>query len=172
MIKHDKIFFSRILVFIYLVMGLASYLSNGVAYNLLSLNPTSLILHSEIWRLVSFSFIPSTIEGTLLFSLVFWFIAPILEERFSTKRFSLMIILMVAIQGSIFTLLFWSKNITVAGGEGISLFVLTLYMFLEVTDNERVSIFNTKKIHSLPFVVLSTVVWFSSVIIHNSFVSP
>jgi membrane associated rhomboid family serine protease len=171
MIKSEKILFSRILVFIYLIIGLASYLSNGVAYNLLSLNPVIAVSNSELWRLFSFSFVPGNIEGTLLFSFVFWFIAPILEERFRTRKFALLLVLIASLQGAIFTLLFWGKPLNIAGGEGVALFVLTLYMFLEVSDDGNAMNFYARKIRSLPFVVLTTVVWFSSVLIHNSFVS-
>jgi len=171
MIKSNKIFFSRILVLIYLMLGLASYLSNSVSYYLLSLNPFITVSNPELWRLVSFSLVPGTIEGTLLFSFVFWFIAPILEEHFKIKKFVFLLFLITSLQGAIFSLLFWGKNIFIAGGEGISLFVLTLYMFLEVSDSKYSMSFNAWEIHSLPFIVLTTVVWFSSVLIHNSFVS-
>ncbi len=171
MVKAEKILFSRFLVFIYLMLGLASYLSNGVAYNLLSLNPALTVADSELWRLFTFSFVPGTIEGTLLFSFVFWFIAPILEERFRTKKFALMLVLVILLQGAIFSLLFWGKGVVIAGGDGLAFFILTLYMFLEVSDGENLIHFHSRKIHSLPFIVLTTVVWFSSVLIHNSFVS-
>ena len=155
------------MAFIYITIGAISYFTNGTAFHYLALNPVSLILNQELWRLLTFSLVPSTIEGTLLFALVFWFIAPIVEDKFKTKKFIPLLLLVASLQGAVFTLLFWQKNINLAGGEGIAFFILTLYMLLEVSS-EKIH-FSLNKIHSLPFVVLLTVVWFSSVLIHHSF---
>jgi membrane associated rhomboid family serine protease len=147
-------------------MGVISYLSNGESYNLFVLNPSSMILHGELWRLFTFSFLPNSIEGIILVAIVFWLIAPELETKFQTKKFVLLTFLVIALQGAIFTLLFWNKNVTVAGAEGIAFFILTLFMFLEVTNKNNWPIRINRSLH---FVVFIPVVWFASVILHNTF---
>ncbi len=166
MLKSEKILISKIFVCIYLIMGVISYLTNGASYNLLVLNSHSMLADGELWRLFTFTLLPDTIEGTILTSLVLWFVAPALELKFKTKKFALLAFFVIALQGAIFTLLFWNKNVNVAGAEGLSFFILTLYMFLEVSDK---NVFSFKNKRTLNLVVFIPVVWFASVIVHNSF---
>lgn len=167
MMNNRTIYFSRILALTYLAIGAISYLTNGITFHQLALNPTQMVLHQELWRLITFTLLPSTLEGTILFALVFWFIAPVIEEKYQMKKFILLLFLVTSIQGAVFTLLFWQKNIFLAGGEGISFFVLTLYMLHEVSSNKLQ--FAINRIHSLHLVILLTIVWFSAVLLHNSF---
>ncbi len=167
MMNNRTIYFSRILALTYTVIGAVSYLTNGITFHQLALNPTQMLFHQELWRLITFTLLPSTLEGTILFVLVFWFIAPVIEKKYQMKTFVLLLFLAASIQGALSTLLFWQKNIFLAGGEGISFFVLTLYMLHEVSSNKLQLAIN--KIQTLHLVILLTVVWFSAVLLHNSF---
>lgn len=166
--SKNIIYISRILVFTYLSIGLFSNFIDKTIISSLSLDIASIINHFEIWRIVSFAFVPHSLESALLFSFAFWVLGPLLEDRFKTDKFAALVIIFALLQGTVFSLIFWNSSHLIVGGDGLSLFVISLYMFSELTN--KTSNFSLKSLKSLPFVLLITVVWFSSVIIHETFV--
>jgi len=167
MFKFNNIYYSRLLVIAFLLIGIANFLSDWTIYNLLSLNPALILSHLEFWRMLSFAFVPGSIEGTLLFVYAFWFVGPKLEERFHVNKLGLMITLVSFIMGSIFSIIFLNQNIYLTGNEGLSLFVVTLFVMTELSADK--SKFNLSNPISMPMILLVTVIWFASTVINNSF---
>lgn len=161
------IYFSRILVFTYLLIGLFAHFIDSSIIAWLSLDTARIIHYFEIWRIVSFTLVPNSLESALLFAFSFWVIGALLEDRFKTFKFAALLSILTMLQGTVFSLLFWNSATPLIGGEGLALFVISLYMFFELTN--KTTNFSLKSLRSLPFVLLITVVWFASVIIHETF---
>jgi len=167
MIQTNNIYYSRILVIAYLIIGVASYISDWTVFNIMSLNPALIMSHLEFWRMLTFSILPAGIEGTLLFAYTFWFIGPKLEDRFDRQKLFLLLPVVSFIIGSIFSLIFLNQNINLTGSEGLSLFVLTLYILLEIKQED--TLFSAANPSSMTFVLLITVIWFTVSVIVGTF---
>ena len=164
--RKINISISRTIAVLVACFGIANLLTNNYVYNLLALVPVKVALDIQLWRVISFVFIPGTIEGSLLFAFTFWFIAPLLEERFNPVAYPVIIMLISLLQGITFSLFFWKSHLNFAGPDSLSMFILTLFTLSELWNRSR-----PKKLFGLPamsFVTLASMLWLSSVLIHYS----
>jgi membrane associated rhomboid family serine protease len=167
--RKSYISISQIIAILVAGFGIANLLTNNYIFNLLSLIPSKVAIDLQFWRVLSFSFIPGTVEGSLLFAFTFWFIAPLLEERFNRVTFPIIILLITLLQGIGFSLFFWKSPISFAGSESLSFFVLTMFTLSEMSKKTQ-----PQRLFGLPamsFVTLTSMLWLSAVLIHFSMTS-
>lgn len=167
--RKTYISISQILALFVACFGIANLLTNNFVFHLLALIPSKVAIDLQFWRIISFSFIPGTVEGSLLFAFTFWFIGPMLEERFNRLTFPIIILLITLLQGIGFSLFFWKSPLSFAGTESLSFFVLTMFTLSEMSKRAQ-----PQKLFGLPamsFVTLASMLWLSAVLIHYSMTS-
>ena len=147
-----------------LLLYLADFFSGGRLVNILALQPITVIEKMEFWRIISFPFAGSSLEGGLLFFASILFFGNKLEIVFHKAFFPIIILLLICLQGTIFTLLFWRSELVFAGMEGISIFILTLFSLLFYKNKLQVGYRKTYRIVSS--VGLLAITWASSVALH------
>ncbi len=96
----------------------------------MALNPKLLVYNLEIWRLFTYPFVSLSIAEAILFSFAFWFIGPKVESTFRENFFPIFLVAYIPFQGLIVTGLFARENFYLAGTEGLSFFILTLYFLI------------------------------------------
>lgn len=121
---------SQKIIPVIIVITLADMLLGGVLSRSMSLIPDMVISRTEYWRLISFPLAPMPPEGMVLFLFTFLLIAPRLEEILKGGIFLSIMPALIFLQGVIHTLVFWKSHYALSGMEGISFFILTLFIFL------------------------------------------
>ncbi len=167
--RKSFISISQVIAIMVACFGIANLLTNNYIFNLLALIPSKVAIDLQFWRVISFSFLPGSVEGSLLFAFTFWFIAPMLEERFNHLTFSIIILLITLLQGIGFSLFFWKSPMAFAGTESLSFFVLTMFTLAEIPKKNH-----PQRLFGLPamsFVTLASMLWLSVVLIHFSMTS-
>jgi membrane associated rhomboid family serine protease len=160
MSKNGKInLFSKTFLFIAGSIYIINYLLKGLISDSLHFDPTLVTYGNyEYWRFLSYPFATGTIEGVLLFALTFYIISPKIENILKKLHFPLLILLLILFHSVINTFLFLNNdiNINIYGMEGVSIFVLTLYVFLR--PKEKVGILNFPIISTalLSFLIIMT----------------
>lgn len=127
--------------------------------NYLSLNPQRILNNFEVWRLFSFSFIISNPTFIFLLAPIFIFASPILEEYLNKYLYPIFLFLVSSLQSFVLTLVFWNKNISLSGIEGISFFILTLLVFLK----PRVRVFPKHPVTVASFGLVMITLWVLSI---------
>ncbi len=164
---YSKISISHCLVLIMLPLAIANVFLNGKLTQEFSLIPIKVINYLELWRLITFPFSGGSIETILLFALTFYFVAPKLEQILNKSLYLLLLFLLICLQGTLQTLIFWKSELAFAGAGGISFFVLTLYALLNL--NKSITFWRYKPINSLFVSFVFTFIWIIGLLIHTSF---
>ncbi len=154
---YDKTIFSKKILILAGIIYLIDYFSGGFLSDLLSLKPSLVINQFEFWRIISFVFAPGQIEGILLFTFAFFIIAPKLEELIKKEFFLLFLFLIITLQGTVHTIISWDKNITLAGFEGVSIFILVLYTLLNL--KQKIKFLILPQISIITITLLTVVIW-------------
>lgn len=154
---------------IVLTMGayIADFFTNGKVTALFELSPAVLVKEMELWRIFTFPFAQGSAEGILLFFFTSWLIAPKLEDIFNKWLFPVLFVLLIALQGTISALIFWNSSIVIAGMEGYSFFVLTLFSLIYL--DKKISFFRSKPFRSLLVTMFLALSWGTAIFIHTLF---
>ncbi|MBI5325142.1 MAG: hypothetical protein HZB41_07720 [Ignavibacteriae bacterium] len=162
--EHIKSVSFRLLIVAGLIY-IADIFTNGLLTSYLSLQPTRVLENLELWRLISFPFAGGTVEGTLLFLTVFYLFGPKLEEILNHTLFSLILILVTILQGTILTLVYWKTSSVLSGMEGLSFFVMLLFTFFK--KGKRLYIWLFKPIKTAILTSIIFIFWGTSLLIHS-----
>jgi membrane associated rhomboid family serine protease len=162
--------FSKIFIFAISIIYLLNYVYFNFLPNFLSLQPSEIIQNFALWKLISFPLTPGSTEAFYLFVLTFYFIASKLEMIVDNFRFPIWLFILTLLQGCVLTLVFWNSHFVIAGLEGISFFILTLYSLLKPKSQLKIMRSN---ISVIAFTVILTLIWavfkFSFSIYHGSY---
>jgi membrane associated rhomboid family serine protease len=134
-----------------------NFLLDGWFNELFALNPSKMLINFEYWRLFTFPFAFSSTEALFLFLATFFLISENLEDILRQTLYPLLLMLLTVLQGVIMTLLFWNKDVNIAGMEGLSFFVL--FFFVILNPKSKVQIFNFKAIPSIAIVLFIVFIW-------------
>jgi len=137
----------------------------GKISSVIALQPYLILEKMELWRLLSFPFARGTVESTMLFLLVFYLYGPKLEEILNRTLFSLILILVTILQGTILTLVFWKSPAMLSGMEGISFFVMLLYTFFKKGKRIYIWIFKPVKTSVLTSIIF--IGWGTALLSHS-----
>lgn len=130
----------------------------GLNFNsIIAINPSLIKENFELWRLFLYPLGNSNIEGYLLFAAVFYFISPKMEEMVKSITYPFWLLILILSQSAFLLFAFWEKNISISGMEGISLFILCLYVFLNPKELIRIEKFG--KIKNLVFASMLVSLW-------------
>jgi len=138
---------------------------NGAIDHFFLLQPSTVLEKMELWRMFTFAFSPGTLEGIVLFVITFYLFAPRLEENFNKHLFAGIIFLVICMQGTLSTMIFWKLPIEIKGMEGLSFFVLTL--FAAFNANKQIIIWRFPSVRAYVFVFLIAFGWGLVVGIHT-----
>lgn len=116
---------------------LLNYISDGRYSHYFILDIQAIINDYEFWRLLTFPFVPSSFEGTMFFTVIFFMFASKIETILSRKYFFFLIILLIFVQGASLTLFYWGENYYFKGMEGVSLVIISMFTLLNI--KKRVS---------------------------------
>jgi len=150
-----------------LPLAIANIFLSGKLTQEFALIPIKVINYLELWRLVTFPFSGGSIETIVLFALTFYFVAPKLEQILNKSLYLLLLFLLICLQGTLQTLIFWKSELAFAGAGGISFFVLTLYALLNL--NKSIALWRYRPINSLFVSFVFTFIWVIGLLIHTSF---
>jgi hypothetical protein len=155
------------MLFIVSSVYLVNLLTNGYISSLISLKPDYIFEKMQLWRLFSFPFAGGTLESDLLFFITFLFFAPKLEKLFHRVMFPILLFLLFCLQGTILTLVYWKSSLVFTGMEGISFFILTFFLFINIKNKFRfIKYKNLKTTTVIPIIFC---IWFISVFLHSLF---
>lgn len=160
MFKNRNInLFSKNLLFFTGSIYILNYLLKGLLSEIFLFDPVAITKDFEYWRFLTYPFSTGTMEGVLLFALSFYVISTKLEEVFKKSYYPLLLLLLITLQSIVFTLvyIFTGIQINVSGMEGISLFVLTLFVLLR--PNEKVAFLNFPILSTTVFSLMLFFVW-------------
>lgn len=164
---YSKISISQCLVLIITPLALANIFLSGKLSLEFGLIPIKVINYLELWRLFTFPFSGGSIESTLLFALTFYFVAPKLEQILNKSLYLLLLFLLICLQGTIQTLVFWKSELVFAGAGGISFFVLSLFVLLNLNKFAPLARNHQKYSSIFPFAIM--LLWLIALLIHSSF---
>lgn len=154
--KQYNVYSKRILL-LFLMAYLLNFLMEGQLAGLFLLIPKSLTSNYEFWRLITFPLAPGPIADTLLFSFVFYIIAPKLEEYLSNGSFLAYLVPLIFLQGIVYNLFFWQSSTPLTGMGGISIFVLTLFTY--ANPGKRVKLWFLPPLRTIYLFLLTLFVW-------------
>jgi membrane associated rhomboid family serine protease len=137
---------------------------NGKLSDFLSLQPAVIIDKLELWRIVTFPFSPSGFEGTILFFITFYIFAPRMETLFHKALYPIILFLVISLQGTISSLIFWRSSLYIEGMEGLSFFVLTLFLFFNA--NKKVILWQFPPVSAFTFVFFIAIGWAVTTSLH------
>ncbi len=106
---------------------LVDFALGGALTNLFALIPPLVTEEMQFWRLVTFPLASPNLPALLLFCLVFYFIGPKEEDNSSRSYLPMMLLMMSILEGLVATLVFEKSNLVLAGPDGLSFIVLTLF---------------------------------------------
>ncbi len=157
--------FSRNFFILSVIAYLADHFMNGALSSILLLGPDFIIQDFQLWRLVSFSLMPASFENIVLMAFSFHIFSFLLEDILHQVLYPILVLLIAALQGILFTLVFWQSDISLFGTEGISFFVLALFTALKPTSRLRFfHAFTVKSYKVTAFVALTWIILKSIVI--------
>ena len=162
MIKLNTITNKILLVAVMLHLG--NFFLDNQLVKLLSLQPFLVIDKLELWRLITYPFAGSSLEGSLLFILALFFFGNKLEFVLQKTIYPVLLFLLVSLQGAVFTLLFWQKQFVFYGMEGIAIFILTLFSYMFYKNKLRIGFYRNYRIISTA--ILFSMIWVASVLLH------
>lgn len=159
-----NIYFSYFLLLLFsLIYGL-DVISGDKITALVYLQPSLIINNMQLWRLVSYPLASGSFEGFLFFVLTFYLISTKLEIIFNRSLFALLVFLLICMQGTLISLIFWQKDYAFMGMEGISAFVITLFSLLNL--NKKDTLWYLQPLKSYFIVSLIVLIWLFGTAIH------
>ena len=156
--------FSKSIIFTTTVVYLIDFFLKGRLSEYFVLNPEKIVTQFEYWRLISFPFAFSTNEAFVFFLIVFWFVSDNLEDMLRQSLYPALLLLLTLLQGVSMTLVYWGKDVNIAGMEGISFFVLAFFIILNPAS--KVQLFQLKPIPTMLFSALIITAWTSVKLMH------
>ena len=150
-----------------LVIYFVNYLTGSWLTSLVCLQPSLVLANMQVWRLITFPLAPGTLEGILLFIITFYIFAPRLENFLSRGLLPVILLLLICLQGTLTTLVFWNSNLKFEGMTGVSFFVLTLFTIFNY--EKKIIISPARAYKSYRFVFVLALIWAASVSINALF---
>lgn len=160
---NDKIISKSFLV-LTLVYILDYVLKGAISYNT-ALAPSMVVHQWQAWRIISFPLSTHSLEGYCLSAFAFLFIGPKLEALLDRAFFLTLLSLLIILQGTLITLTFWNTNIYFDGLEGISFFMLSLYVFMSRAMSKQK--FRYRAMNHVPLVIIFMCLWVGGMLIHS-----
>ncbi|MCX6154656.1 MAG: rhomboid family intramembrane serine protease [Candidatus Kapabacteria bacterium] len=136
---NSKKILSRKLFVAFSFVYLLNIVVGGKLDPLFSLDTGKLVTTMEFWRLITFPLATGSFEGFLIAFFAFYYISPKLEEQLRNPFYTVLNLLLISLQGIIFTIVFWKTHVAIAGLEGISFFIITLFSLLNYKYNIKFS---------------------------------
>jgi membrane associated rhomboid family serine protease len=157
--------FSHRLLIITGIIYLLDFLMFNKLTHLFGLEPQLVASKMEFWRIFTFPFTPSSIEGLFLFIFTFFFIGPKLELKLRKNFYPIILFFLICLQGTLITLIFWQSNLQFNGMEGLSFFILVLFTLINL--NKKITLWGLRPIKSIMLVTLLSITWISSTAVHS-----
>ncbi len=133
--------------------------------NLLPLVPNMVFYNYEFWRLITFPLISPNLVSVILISYVIFAIIPQLKTVLKGKDIAILSILIIFLQGIVFSLLFRDYNYIFSGTDGLSFFLIFLFVGFRFYPNFGKHQFFPSKIS---LVTLLMVLFWSSIVVLSS----
>jgi membrane associated rhomboid family serine protease len=149
--------FSKVFLIVTLCLYFINFLMGWKLNELFVLNPTLIVHKFEFWRIVTYPFIPGSAEGAALFFITFALFAPRLEEILGSILFSTVLFLLLCLHGILHTLIFWQSFIPLSGMEGLSMYVMSLFILLNIQN--RLKIFRLPPLKSYIAPTILFIMW-------------
>jgi hypothetical protein len=111
------------------------FLFDGKISSSLILNTSMVIYNFEFWRLFSFPFAHSGSESIFLMAFALIYVSPKVELSIRNRFYHLILFLLVCLEGTIFALFYHSQFSILAGATGISFFIMSIFIMLNLNKN-------------------------------------
>lgn len=169
MAQNRIISFSKVLLLLLTLFYLTNNVFSGFLSSYLSLIPSNIVNSFELWRLFTYPLTLNSFESYILTSVSLFFFASKIEKLFSKNVFPITLGLIIVLYGLMTSLIFFNNKHNFSGLEGISIFLLTLYSFLNI----RKRIYINKRFNfSLAFTSTSIILtWICFKILSISYLS-
>lgn len=157
--------FSQRIMVVTLIIYALNYIMDGALYSMFALDPTAAVRNMEVWRLLTFPFVPGSYEGIVIFAITFLSVGPKLEATVKGGLFWVVLALLVCLQGTLTTLIYVDTGFVFAGMEGLSFFMITLFMFLNI--NKKIVFTSKQPVRSIIFGIMVGSFWLLATLVHS-----
>lgn len=144
--------------------GICKFLPESFT-SLLPLIPGKIIYNFELWRIFTFPLAAPGIISIFFFAYVFLVITPQLEDIIKKKEFIILSVLIIALQGMLFSLIFADSGYTFSGADGLSFYYVFLYAGFRLSSKK---LKKSVQPHKIGVITLLAVLLWASVIILQS----
>lgn len=158
-------YFSHLVLFITGTFYILDLMTGSRLSYLLSLNSAMVYNDLQWWRLITYPLATDSIESTALFLFAFFIFAPKIETLFSSWFFPLVLLIIIFLQGALFTLLLHYSYIVFTGMEGISFFILTVFALANI--KKKLVIMNKVFLRTGLFIFGLITIWFVLLFVHS-----
>jgi hypothetical protein len=165
--KRNRTSLSRSIILLAFLAYFINFITDGLLSYYLILNPHLVVDEYQIWRIFTFTLIPSSFEGFVFFILAFYLISAKLEIIFRRSLYTVLMLLLISLQGTLLTIIFWKSDYAFCGMEGLSLFILSIFTLMNY--NRRVSFGYLKTVQTFTLTGAIVLSWIFSVVVHYLF---
>lgn len=135
------------------------FLFDGKISASLILNTSMVIYNFEFWRLFSFPFAHSGSESIFLMAFALIYVSPKVELSIRNRFYHLILFLLVCLEGTIFTLFYHNQFSILAGATGISFFIMSIFVMLNL--NKRFMAYRKKPVRIILMISAAALTWVS-----------
>jgi membrane associated rhomboid family serine protease len=139
----------------------------GMLTQWLALLPFSAVGAGQYWRFFTYPLATSSFFEMLSTSLVFYFFAPEVERILTPRRLLLTLAMVVVVHGLSYAPLLWVSSVPLSGSTAMSLFILTMYIYLYPTG--EVSLFGIIPLRATMLLGIMFVIALAGSLISSSF---
>lgn len=158
---NEKYSWSQKIGIVTLLLYGIDFLFDGKISQSLALDTSHVVNNFEFWRLFSFPFAHSGTEGIFLFAFAFLYISPKVESAIRNKYYHLILFLLICLQGTVFTIIFNGQGAILAGTTGISFFIMSIFILLNL--NRRFMIYRKKPVRIILMITAAALLWLSAI---------
>jgi membrane associated rhomboid family serine protease len=139
----------------------------GMLTQWLALLPFSAVGAGQYWRFFTYPLATSSFWEMLSTSLIFYFFAPEVERILTPRRLMLTLAMVIVVHGFSYAPLLWVSSVPLSGSTAMSLFILTMYIYLYPTG--EVSLFGIVPLRATMLLGIMFVIAIASSLISSSF---
>lgn len=133
--RKTYISFSTIFVLLIITLNIINLAFGGQLSNNFGLITNKLANNFEYWRLFTYPFVFNSVESAIIFIPVFLYISPYIEKFLTLRIYPIFLFLISFFIGIIVTVIFWDNTVMIAGTDGLSFFVLAMFILLSYKSN-------------------------------------
>lgn len=120
----------QVIALVAFLLFVAGYFTNSIPAEWLALKPERVLQNFELWRLVTYPLVASDACGLLLFCYAVFVLVPRIEAMFNMYRFSILMPMILLLQGIVYTFVFGMGGHVLCGTDAVTICSMLLPMLV------------------------------------------